>query len=89
LQVVSLLDALRLIGQVRVLHGMAKPARVVPSSEVKQPRFFIDALGYLAESCQIVSLEIVPVCRAAEVEAPIPHIALGVFPEMAQPINTA
>ena len=68
---------------------MAKPVRVVSSSQVKQPCFFIDALGDLAKNREIVSPEIVPICRAAEVEAVIPHVALGVFPEMAKPLNPA
>jgi hypothetical protein len=88
-QVVSLLDSLRVIGQVRIIYRIAKPSRVVAASEVKQPCFFVDALRNLTEDRQIVSLEIVALGRAAEIKAAIPHVALGVFPEMPQSLNGA
>jgi hypothetical protein len=89
LQIVSLLDAFGLLGQIRIHYCTPKPARVVPMPEMKQPRIVIDALGDLAENCQILSAEFVSVCRAPEVEAPIPHIALAVFPQMAEALHPA
>src|SRR4051794_1952514 len=89
MQVLALLDPLRLVCQVLVLDRPAKPARVVPPAQVEHPGFLIDTFGDLRKNDKVLGLEVLAAPRPAKVETVIAHIAFGVLAAVPQPLGAA
>src|SRR6185503_135508 len=81
------LDALRLLSQVFVPDGLAKPARVVTPSQMKHPRLFVKTLGDLTKHPEILRPQVESSLRTAKVEAVIAQIALRVLAVVADALG--
>src|SRR5262245_4134384 len=82
-----LLDAGGFLGEILILDGLAKPARIGALVEVIEPGPVIDAGGQLHEGAEVVGSQIECTVRTAKIEAGVlAKLALGILADMALPL---
>jgi len=69
-------------GQIRILHLIAEPLRVLAVVQVVAPRLVVDAVGEEQEQIQVMRAQVELLARAAEHEAVRTEVALDVLARM-------